>query len=415
MNKEYLRRTDGSTFVFIPPQKGVDYWTPADQESIVQQVLTALGTPVFGRVDANKNIILTGELADGVYKLWYEDENGKMTELCTYDTSPEYINWIKRSVEADGTPYNGGQGWKANTRLSSSGAESTSDAAGMECTGFIPFKRGDVIRFSGITMNRNSTNANRCYFIQYKDNDSGEKEMLKSWVVSGFNYAITQGWVLADADGNITQINTADFADESNTEATVPIYTTAQYFRISADEINDDSIITINQEIPEEEPTYINQIHISTDENGAVYNGTGYKVGVRLSSTGEEKELDASATEPAFLTGFIPIKSGDVIRFKNCYMDTNDVDATEKYGQKTWGLYITYFDKDKIRKNGTTWSQLDTEENAFAADLVVDVNGYCTGLTFRDSIDSAGYQFARFTLAGNAETAVIIKINEPIV
>ena len=231
------------------PVKGTDYWTEADQEAIVQQVITALGTPVFGRVDADNNIILTGELADGIYKLWYEDENGKMTELCTYDTSPGYINWIKRSVEADGTPYNGGQGWKTNTRLSSSGAESTSYATGMEVTGFIPFKRGDVIRFSGITMNINSANVTRCYFIQYKDNDSGEKEMLTQCIVSGFNANINLGQVLTDADGNILQINTGDIADETVSGSVAQIYTTAQYFRISADEINDDSIITINQEI----------------------------------------------------------------------------------------------------------------------------------------------------------------------
>ena len=62
---------DGKT-----PVKGTDYWTVADQEETVQQVIAALGTPVFGRVDADKNIILTGELADGIYTLKYEDAAG---------------------------------------------------------------------------------------------------------------------------------------------------------------------------------------------------------------------------------------------------------------------------------------------------------------------------------------------------
>ena len=65
------------------PVKGTDYWTPADQEAIVQQVITALGTPVFGRVDADNNIILTGELADGTYTLKYEDADGNVTEIGT--------------------------------------------------------------------------------------------------------------------------------------------------------------------------------------------------------------------------------------------------------------------------------------------------------------------------------------------
>jgi hypothetical protein len=67
------------------PQKGIDFWTPADQEAIVQQVITALGTPVFGRVDADNNIILTGELADGTYTLKYEDAAGNLTEIGSID------------------------------------------------------------------------------------------------------------------------------------------------------------------------------------------------------------------------------------------------------------------------------------------------------------------------------------------
>lgn len=63
------------------PVKGVDYWTDSDQEDIVQQVITALGTPVFGTVDAENNIILTGELADGTYALKYEDAEGNKTDV----------------------------------------------------------------------------------------------------------------------------------------------------------------------------------------------------------------------------------------------------------------------------------------------------------------------------------------------
>lgn len=64
------------------PQKNVDYWTEADQEAIVQQVITALGTPVFGTVSADKKITLSTEhLADGIYYLGYEDKNGNWVEI----------------------------------------------------------------------------------------------------------------------------------------------------------------------------------------------------------------------------------------------------------------------------------------------------------------------------------------------
>lgn len=51
------------------------------QDDIVQQVIAALGTPVFGRVDADNNIILTGELVDGTYTIKYEDAEGNVTEI----------------------------------------------------------------------------------------------------------------------------------------------------------------------------------------------------------------------------------------------------------------------------------------------------------------------------------------------
>lgn len=68
------------------PVKGTDYLTEAELEAIVQDVITALGTPVFGRVDGNNNIILTGELADGTYTLKYEDAEGNVTEVGTIST-----------------------------------------------------------------------------------------------------------------------------------------------------------------------------------------------------------------------------------------------------------------------------------------------------------------------------------------
>ena len=73
---------DGDT-----PVKGVDYWTAADQESIVQQVIDALGTPVFGTVNSSNDIILSGSLAEGTYTVKYEDGSGKLTTIGTLTSS----------------------------------------------------------------------------------------------------------------------------------------------------------------------------------------------------------------------------------------------------------------------------------------------------------------------------------------
>ena len=59
-------------------------------------------------------------------------------------------------------------------------------------------------------------------------------------------------------------------------------------------------------------PAYTNQIPVSADANGAVYNGTGYKSGVYLNSAGVELSGTGLVT-----SGYIPVKKGDIIRIKD--------------------------------------------------------------------------------------------------
>ena len=84
------------------PERGTDYWTDADQESIVQQVIFALQTPVFGTVDEENNIILTGELPDGTYTLKYEYADGDVVTIGTLVhgsytnlADPSSAEWLK--------------------------------------------------------------------------------------------------------------------------------------------------------------------------------------------------------------------------------------------------------------------------------------------------------------------------------
>lgn len=57
-------------------------------------------------------------------------------------------------------------------------------------------------------------------------------------------------------------------------------------------------------------PAYTNQIPLSTDVSGAILNGVGYEGG-RLGMDG------SVATGTSFVSGFIPVKKGDVIRVKD--------------------------------------------------------------------------------------------------
>lgn len=59
---------------------------------------------------------------------------------------------------------------------------------------------------------------------------------------------------------------------------------------------------------------YTNQMPISIDADKGVYNGKGWKAGCRLSSSSGTEKTD---TDYSGVTGFMPVKSGDVVRFKD--------------------------------------------------------------------------------------------------
>lgn len=71
---------DGATGP-VGPQGPAYTLTEADKAEIVAAVLESIGTPVFGTVDGNNNIILSGNLADGTYSIKYELEDGSTVNI----------------------------------------------------------------------------------------------------------------------------------------------------------------------------------------------------------------------------------------------------------------------------------------------------------------------------------------------
>lgn len=119
------------------PVRGVDYWTNDDQEIIVQQVIAVLGTPVFGTVDAENNIILTGDLTDGAYTLKYEHSDGTRTEIGVVEIGNviEYGYVYGRTQHVGGSDYSmyyDGLGGQTNYRLI------------YQTTGEVPFANGSI-------------------------------------------------------------------------------------------------------------------------------------------------------------------------------------------------------------------------------------------------------------------------------
>ena len=214
------------------PVKGVDYWTTADQEDIVQQVIIALRTPVFGTIDANNIITLTGVLGEGAYTIKYEDGEGNVTEIGTLNTNsgPSYTNWIPKAINADGTIYNG-VGYQKGIRYSaSSGTETTTNAEDIYSTGLIPAKAGDVIYMKNITLKKASSIGNAHHIYRFPS-------LSLSNGTSADIGATPETWqAVWDGAGVLTQ-------------CTIPTDKTISYIRVQAEYIGPDSILTINEPI----------------------------------------------------------------------------------------------------------------------------------------------------------------------
>lgn len=63
------------------------------KEEIVREVLESIGTPIFGIVDSDNEVVLTGQLADGTYSIKYEMENGNTVNIgnLVLDTKTYYF------------------------------------------------------------------------------------------------------------------------------------------------------------------------------------------------------------------------------------------------------------------------------------------------------------------------------------
>lgn len=84
---------------------------------------------------------------------------------------------------------------------------------------------------------------------------------------------------------------------------------TATYDGSSAQEVDFPEIVVAESVTS---PTYTNQVPLSVDASGAIYNGVGYKSGVSLNSSGAEIPSSGVA-----VSGYIPVKKGDIIRIKD--------------------------------------------------------------------------------------------------
>lgn len=159
--------------------------------------------------------------------------------------------------------------------------------------------------------------------------------------------------------------------------------------------------------------TYTNLVPTSTDTDGSIYNGTGYKDGVRLSSSGGV----SSETQPsATTTGFIPFKNTDIIRVKGVIT----LGAWDNYGAH---CYFNLYDSNKTFVSGGCTGIGSAFDSNMASQLSFTYDE-TTGITTLQIIDpdgdtgsfrAAAKQASYFRLNAVGKGAnLIITVNEEI-
>lgn len=225
----------------IVPIRGVDYWTEEDQEDMVQQVIAALGTPVFGTVDSNNNIILSGNLVDSNYTVKYEGVDGEITTIGELVVSPRFINQIIFAINSDGTEFvglNGEDGYKTDYRLNSSGVEV--EAEGINATGFIKVQPNDVVYIKNMEFQMGEFGYSYFCYLSAYDSDfnliaSGQAEDTMVALVTS-TYTI---------DENTNNLVSVTLDDSVTSDMNNVAYIRMSYIPIDGQE----PILTLNQPI----------------------------------------------------------------------------------------------------------------------------------------------------------------------
>lgn len=90
-------------------------------------------------------------------------------------------------------------------------------------------------------------------------------------------------------------------------------------------------------------PSYTNLLPSATDTDGSIYNGVGWEKGYRLGSDGAP-----SVQNDSYLTGFIPVKFGDVVHLKNVKWQNGVTTGLNSGNQR-----VAFYDANKVHLGQT--------------------------------------------------------------
>jgi hypothetical protein len=200
------------------PVKGTDYYT--DEDKVEFEALIA--DEMAKKAQIKPEFAQTIDECTDTTKLYVLPDGYIYAYVYTEVSIGGYTNQIPKSINADGTPFNDGQGWQFGYRLNSSGAQvSQTDHA---VTGFIKANVGDVVCFQDIYSTSVSSNT---AILHYDD-----------------TFAHINPGVLLRGEDAQALLTAGEYTISD-------YYASCAYIRISATNISADSIITVNEEIKE--------------------------------------------------------------------------------------------------------------------------------------------------------------------
>ena len=141
-------------------------------------------------------------------------------------------NRLMEAIDSDGTPYNGGQGWKTGYYLPSVAGDDLESAV-YEVTGFIPYKYTYTFRAKNLTLET----AHSFNKINFYDKDF---TFIKSFIMNSTANPMTQ---FVKDDGTVEGC----LANSLTSNITTAQKQSIAYFRISCIDISDATLITINE------------------------------------------------------------------------------------------------------------------------------------------------------------------------
>lgn len=147
-------------------------------------------------------------------------------------------------------------------------------------------------------------------------------------------------------------------------------------------------------------PSYTNLLPSAIDTDGSIYNGVGWEAGYRLGSDGAP-----TGQNDSYLTGFIPVKFGDVVHLKNVKWQNGVTTGLNSGNQR-----VAFYDANKVHLGqtnaiglGGTLSGVKDDNNIWTQFTVKNFSGV--------TLDNAAYfRLNCAEISGDS----IITVNEEI-